>query len=74
MSTDPTGAESEEYCMQVLSTKYIRLELNREDWCRYNGECKISNVNILDNTTLCLFCKYRKELDMPQLIDDASKE
>lgn len=47
------------------------LSVEREDFCSYKGDCKI-NDNVHGN--LCLYCKYRLDVDIPELIRIAKGE
>ena len=63
MSTDQTGTEG-----KFITTKYINLDLNIYDWCSYEGECDHHSIILDDAPECCLLCKYRKLMDLPEII------
>lgn len=66
MSTEPVGAEG-----KIVSKTYYHLYLKPKDWCTYfKGPCAIEN-NI--GPDYCWACKYRKKLDIPDLLVERGK-
>ena len=66
MSTEPTGADG--------TLKYVRrtnLVLTRKDWCEYNETC-YEYLNL--NGNLCYHCKYKKDFDIPKLLNKLHKK
>jgi hypothetical protein len=62
MSSGPTytGRASENY------GNWVSVKISKDDWCTYDGECNVDKV--VNRQDLCLFCKYRKPLDIPKMI------
>lgn len=50
--------------------KRTNLILKKEDWCLFKGVCKENNDN---HSNLCYFCKYRKSLDIPKMLELKNK-
>jgi len=72
MSTDPTGLGNEG-CIAATSKKYVNIDLDRSLWCNNKHECLIDNL-IADKELACLMCIYRKQLNIPAMIDQKMKE
>jgi len=70
MSTDPTGAES-----KFKPIQHLNLELSIKDWCKKYKNGKLY-CRIFDNwgRDLCLYCKHRKLLDIPDMLNNWEKE
>jgi len=47
--------------------KWSNLKISRNMVCTYEGECLEKN-NI--NGNLCLYCKYRQLLDIPEILNN----
>jgi hypothetical protein len=63
MSGGPTYTGSSTKCYGG----WVSVQVTKDDWCTYDGECKVDKV--VNRRDLCLFCKYRKPLDIPKLIE-----
>jgi len=63
MSKGPNGANS-----KFNGTKYLNLKLTPKDWCSYPGTCKINQV-LFDNEKICDKCKYKKLVDIPEILE-----
>jgi len=48
----------------------INLDLEKKDWCVYEGKC-IEYLNITSG--LCYHCCYKKPLDIPKMIEECIK-
>lgn len=70
MSSGPTLTG--ETCIEVTKRTYINMQFDVEDWCTYEGECK--KYLMLFQDDVCLFCKYRKPLDIPAMINARLEE
>jgi len=71
MSNGPTLTG--DTCIEVTKTGYVNLNYETEDWCTYKGECKRYKL-IFDRDSICLYCEYRKPLNIPEMIDRRIKE
>lgn len=47
--------------------KWMNLKIKKNMICLYPGKCLIDN-NI--NNELCLYCKYRKDIDIPKMLNE----
>ena len=45
--------------------------INQSEWCGYGGKCKKDMAQAWD---ICYICKYRKELDIPAMLDKAHEK
>lgn len=67
MSSGPTFVGSDEKECKKRDF-YLNMTFTMADWCIYEGECLyedlVSNTNVI-----CLFCKYRKPLDIPVILE-----
>lgn len=63
--------EHENQNIFTIASKPLHIEIKQSDWCGYEGECKKDMANIVD---LCVFCKYKKDLDMPAILDEAHEK
>lgn len=63
MSTEPTGITG-----SFKKMKRTNLNLSKKDWCSYiyKTEC---NENLDAYNHLCYYCKYRKLLDIPKMLE-----
>lgn len=52
------------------SREFINVDINREDWCGYKGECLVDQVMRGD---LCSLCSYRISLPIPQILEKELK-
>ena len=68
MSTEQTGLGGE----FIISKQYINLNLEKDDWCSYKGECLINNV--LNHKDICYFCQHRLPLDIPAILKKLHKK
>ena len=66
MSGGPTFTGGEN-CIQSTKRDYINIEFHRKDWCTYEGLCQKDDVPAA-SIDLCVFCKYRKPIDIPMAI------
>jgi hypothetical protein len=67
MSTDPTGVNG-----STGERIRVNVYFKREDYCRYDGDCKI-RYTLIDND-LCWNCIYMDRFDVPKLIEKALEE
>ena len=54
--------------MDYEKCKYIpkvNLKLDKKIWCTYEGKC-MEMLNVTNG--LCSYCRYKQQLDIPQLI------
>jgi hypothetical protein len=49
----------------------LNLKISKEDFCKYTDKCLIDQN--LDRN-LCIYCKWRVELDIRLLLDTANRE
>lgn len=54
-----------------MNLKRVNIELTEREWCLYEGKC-LKDLNVSNG--LCLYCKYREELDIPEMIENSLKE
>ena len=67
MSTNPTRVEG-----RFKTRTYYHLKLKPKDWCQYfKGVCGIED-NI--GEMYCWACKYKKPLDIPDLLAERGRE
>lgn len=71
MSTDPQGLDSEK---PFEPHNYINIKLEKYQWCKYTGECKIDDVLINKHDLLCLHCQHKRFLNIPKMLEEKSKE
>ena len=71
MSTDPAGLEGS--CIGVINRKYIKFSVSREDWCNYEGDCKLYDTSVYPPEELCVLCEYRSLLKIPEIIENLRK-
>ena len=70
MSTDPTGAES-----KFKPKRLLHLEVSKKDWCmKYRPGTLYCRVEQNFDRSLCLYCKHRRPLDIPGMLNDWEKE
>ena len=72
---DPAPAESSIYEVEgnlnIFTPATINFSVAQSEWCGYEGECKKDMAQVWD---ICFFCKYRKELDIPAMLEKAYEE
>lgn len=51
---------------------YIDFYLNREDYCSYSGAYLCQEKETISN--FCIWCKYRRDVDIPRLIRERGEE
>lgn len=73
MSNGPTRTGGDTYKTST-QRKYINVVFLPEMWCTYSGECRMEDLLFNDHNKTCLLCKWRKELDIPKILDDKIKE
>ena len=71
MSSGPTLTG--ETCLIATKKLYLNVEFSLDDWCNYKGYCKIGDV-LPTQIPLCILCKYRKKLNIPQILDQHHKK
>ena len=49
--------------------RMINLSLKLENWCSYDGNCKLDILNIPNRYEYCFICKYKKDVDIPEMIN-----
>ena len=70
MSTDPTGAES-----KYKPRRHLNLKISQKDWCmKYRPGSLYCMVDLNLDRTLCLYCKFRKPLNIPGMLIQFDKE
>lgn len=60
-------------CIEITKHKYINIIFDKKDWCNFKGECNLFKV-LTNMDDVCLLCKYRKLLDIPEIITKRKKE
>ena len=50
-----------------MDYKRVNMDLTEKDWCTYTGTC---NKGICTKNDLCVHCKYKKQLDIPKMIEE----
>ena len=71
MSSGPTLTG--DTCIEVTKKRYVNIDFGPEKWCTYKGECHRMNL-VFDHDEVCTWCKYRKPLDIPEMIDKKLRE
>jgi hypothetical protein len=66
MSKGPTGTGN-----KYVVTRRLNLKISKKDWCKYLDKCLIEEN--LDQS-LCIYCKWRIELDVRLLLDIKAHE
>jgi len=61
MSKGPAGTTG-----KYKPTKHLNLKISKKDFCKWHDKCLIKQN--LDRT-LCMYCKWRTELDVRLLLD-----
>jgi hypothetical protein len=66
MSSGPTfvGGDEKECKKRDF---YLNVTFTVEDWCTYEGECLYDDL-VSNHNVICLFCKHRKPLDIPEIL------
>jgi len=70
MSKGPVGIGT--VCIEATKKKYINMSFDKSVYCGYEGECP-KNLMVFYEDRVCLLCKYRKKLDIPQMIFEHQK-
>jgi len=65
MSNGPTLVSSKGFVEQ----NYLIINLTKNDWCSFEGNCRINQVPF-NETDLCNKCKYKKEVDVPSILEN----
>jgi len=61
-------------CIEVTKCGgYVNIDLSPELYCSYTGECKRNRL-VFNRDEACLYCKYRRLLDVPAMIDKRLEE
>jgi hypothetical protein len=67
----PTGSNYKE----ATKRQYISLSFIPRDWCTYPDRKNCPSRDLIcDNINVCLLCKYRKELDIPEILNNYKKD
>ena len=66
MSSGPTATG--ETCIQVTKRGRVNIELTKNDWCTYKGECKYDLI--INKLCICWYCMWMQKFDVPAIIDD----
>ena len=66
MSSGPTLTG--QTCIEATKKKYVHISISKDVFCTYTGVCHLENL-VFEREQACLFCKYRKPLDIPWMID-----
>lgn len=70
MSTDPTGTEG-----KFAPKRHLNLTISRKDWCtKYIPGTLYCRIDQNFDQTLCLYCQYRMELNIPRLLEYYERE
>jgi hypothetical protein len=48
--------------------KYLRFKLTPKEWCSYPGICRINQL-VTGEEHICDYCKYKKLVDIPDILD-----
>jgi hypothetical protein len=51
---------------------YINLKLTPEDWCTYEGQCRVKQLLLQNGTCDC--CQYKRMINVPELLDRIHNE
>ena len=71
MSGGPVGVDGNS-CTEATKYDYVNLEISEKEWCTYRGDCDKEYVS--NQKDICLFCQYRKDLNIPAMILAKMKE
>ena len=52
--------------IDATQENYVSITLNKTDWCTFKGDCNLTKITMDD---LCMLCKYKKLLDIPNIIN-----
>ena len=69
MSSGPAGVGEKPF----EAKNYINLNLCKDLWCTYKGECKVDDLINRHGFKVCLLCKYRNDIDIPKMIKEKLK-
>jgi hypothetical protein len=75
MSGGPVGVESDFELTQKYH-KFVTVGLKPETWCEYEGgpeACGLESLAI-ERDYACLYCQYRKPINIPNRIEFALRE
>jgi hypothetical protein len=51
--------------------QHCSLNLSKKVYCCYEGKCEYDRV--VNRDVICLMCRYRRPLDIPEMIKEALK-
>ena len=71
MSTEPVGLS--ETATQATKEGWCNIEIEKEMYCSYSGDCQIHRV-IQGIEETCMWCAYRIGIDIPQMIREKIKD
>lgn len=71
MSSGPTLTGTN--CIEATSRPYTNIDITENDYCTYTGHCQIARL-VFHREDACIYCKYRKLLDIPAMIDQKLEE
>ena len=74
MSGDVFSAIDPNELKPVEFKKHCQLDIKVKDYCSYEDECKLERLINPNRRMICLFCTYRKYLDVPMMIREALNE
>lgn len=63
-SIDPSESKPVEF------KQHCSIYFKKEDYCLYSGTCEKDRL-IIGKEFSCLMCKYRRPLDIPEMIKEA---
>lgn len=69
MSTEPVGlGNSDSAITAVESTRegWCSIEISKEMYCSYSGECPLHRV--IQGDKICLWCVFRAPINLPEMI------
>jgi hypothetical protein len=55
---------------ETIQNFNFNLDINIDEWCSFEGNCKIPTAPFPKYYEVCFLCKYLKKLDIPQMIKD----
>ncbi|MHA1817339.1 MAG: hypothetical protein ACTSX1_15160 [Candidatus Heimdallarchaeaceae archaeon] len=70
MRTEPAVTDG-----RYTPTRHLNMKISKKDWCsKYRPGSLYCMVEQNLYTDLCLYCKFRKPLDIPGMLIDHDKE
>ena len=70
MSTEPGETEG-----KFAPKRHLNLKISKKDWCqKYRPGTLYCRIDQNNDNRLCLYCKFRKPLDIQGMLNDWEKE